>query len=99
VLAPIGWILIIFANIPSIAGLLLPKGQSLGNLIYVGWLAVTITLVILYFAKAKLLPSAVLLVKEDESFVRRHAAELSLMIALASAIITATGWILRIFWK
>lgn len=91
--APIGWIFFIFANIPSIALLLLPKGQSLEKPVFAGWLAVTITLGILYFARAKLLPSSVIVVTREEGFIRRNAAELSLLVAIVSAILTVIGWL------
>ena len=92
--APIGWIFFIFANIPTIARLLLSKGQSLEKPVFVGWLAVTITLGILYFARAKLLPSSVIVVTREEDFIRRNAAELSLLVAIVSAVLTVIGWFL-----
>ncbi len=90
--APIGWIFFIFANIPNIALLLLPKGQSLEKPVFAGWLAVTITLGILYFARTTLLPSSVIIVTREEGFVRRNAAELSLLVAIVSAVLTVIGW-------
>lgn len=90
--APIGWIFLIFANIPNIASLFLPKGQSLDKPVFAGWLAIIITLGILYFARVRLLPSAVLLVTREEGFVRRNAAELSLLVAIVSAVLTVVGW-------
>ena len=90
--APIGWLFVIFANIPTIALLVLPKGQSLEKPVFAGWLAVTITLGILYFARTKLLPSSVIVVTREEGFVRRNAAELSLLVAIVSAVLTVIGW-------
>ncbi|HHQ4581367.1 hypothetical protein ACK33C_08900 [Aeromonas hydrophila] len=90
--APIGWILFIFANIPSIVLLFLPQGQSLDKSVFAGWLAITISLAILYFFRARLLPSSVIVVTREESFVRRNAAELSLVVAIASAVLTVVGW-------
>ena len=90
--APIGWIFFVFANIPSIALLLLPKGQSLETQVFAGWLAITVTLGILYFSRARLLPSSVIVVTREEGFVRRNAAELSLLVAIVSAALTVIGW-------
>lgn len=90
--APIGLIFFIFANIPTIALLFLPKGQSLEKPVFAGWLAVTIALGILYFARAKLLPSSVIVVTEEEGFVKRNAAELSLVVAIVSAVLSVISW-------
>lgn len=90
--APIGWIFFIFANIPNIAFLFLPKGQSLDKPVFAGWLAITISLAMLYFFRARLLPSSVIVVTSEEGFVRRNAAELSLLVAIASAVLTVVGW-------
>jgi len=85
-------IFFIFANIPTIALLFLPKGQSLEKPVFAGWLAVTIALGILYFARAKLLPSSVIVVTEEEGFVKRNAAELSLVVAIVSAVLSVISW-------
>lgn len=90
--APIGWLLLIFANIPNFAGLLLPKEQSIGKWAIIAWLLILVTLAILYFARSKLLPSSILIVTKKENFIRRNAAELSLVVAVTSAILTVVGW-------
>lgn len=84
--------LIVFANAPTVASLFLPKGQSLPKPIFMAWLSITITLVILYFARGKLLPSALLIVTREEGFIRRHIGELSLLVAITSAVLTVVGW-------
>jgi hypothetical protein len=91
VTATLGWVLLLCANAPTLT-LLLPKEQSPGKPAFVAWLGITVTLAILYFFKGKLLPSSVLVITQRESFVRRHAAELSLVIALASLVLTVIGW-------
>lgn len=90
--APIGWILFIFANIPNIALLFLPQGQSLDKPVFVGWLVIIISLTTLYFFRGRLLPSSIIVITREDSFVRRNAAELSLLVAIASAVLTIVGW-------
>lgn len=92
--APIGWILILLANIPSIAMLVLPK-DAIGKTVFIGWLATLITLAFLYVFRGKLFPAAALRITDEESFVRRHSAELGLIIALLSAVLTVVGWFLK----
>lgn len=92
--APIGWILIFLANIPTAAVLLLPKGSTIDKIAYIAWLATLIALGILYVFRGKLFPAAVLRITDEESFIRRHSAELSLVIALLSAVLTVVGWYL-----
>ncbi|PIX55662.1 MAG: hypothetical protein COZ50_01565 [Zetaproteobacteria bacterium CG_4_10_14_3_um_filter_54_28] len=90
---PLGWVLFIFANIPSIAMLARPK-DSIDKIVLIGWLAAMIALVFLYVFKGKLFPASVLRITDEESFVRRHSAELGLIIALTSAVLTVVGWFL-----
>jgi hypothetical protein len=84
--------LIVFGNAPTVTSLLLPKGQSLPKPIFMAWLSITITLVILYFSRSKLLPSAILVITREEGFVRRHIGELSLLVAILSVVLTVVGW-------
>lgn len=90
--APIGWVFFIFANIPNIAPLFLPKGESLDKPVFVAWLSITITLGILYLVRSKLLPSSILVITREEGIIRRHLGELSLLVAIISAILTVVGW-------
>ena len=90
--APIGWVLIFLANAPTLASLLLPKGQSLSKPVFIAWMSITIALAILYLARGKLLPSAILVVTREEGFVRRHIGELSLFVAIISVVLTVVGW-------
>lgn len=90
--APIGWILFIFANIPSIAMIIMPKDTSIDKSIYIAWVTIILVLAILYFLKGKLLPSTVLIITEEEGFIKKNAAELSLSIAILSVILTIVGW-------
>ena len=90
--APIGWIFFALANLPTIASLLLPKGESLNKPVFAAWLSITITLGILYLVRGKLLPSSVLVVTREDGFIRRYVGELSLLVAIISIILTVVGW-------
>ena len=94
--APIGWILFIFANIPSITMIIMPKDTSIDKSIYIAWVTIILVLAILYFLKGKLLPSTVLIITEEEGFIKKNAAELSLSIAVISVILTIVGWFINI---
>lgn len=90
--SPLGWILSAFAYIPSISLPFLPKGAIIDKPFVYAWVAITATLAVLYVARSQLLPTSVLVLSEDEGFLRRNAAELSLLIALVSAVLTIIGW-------
>jgi hypothetical protein len=90
--APIGWALFALANVPGIAVALLPKDYRIGQMFIVGWGGTLLSLLLLYFAREKLLPSAVIRVSESGGFIRNHIAELSLAIAILSAALTVVGW-------
>lgn len=86
---PLGWTLTAFAYIPGISMALLPKGTVIDKGIAYSWIAITVSLAILYFARSSLLPVSVLVISEEEGFLRRNAAVLSLLIALISVVLTA----------
>lgn len=92
VAAPIGWLLLLLANAPTIAGLFLPKGEVIDKFVYAGWLSITLAIAIPYFGKSKLLPASVIRVTDEEGFIRKHGVELSLLIAVLSAVLTVVGW-------
>lgn len=89
--APVGWFLFIFANIAAVANALLPK-DSISTPVFLSWLAALFTIGILYVFRGKLFPGSTLKIRESEGFFRKHSAELSLVIALISVIITIIGW-------
>ncbi len=91
VTAPLGWLLLLCVSAPNIISLLLPKDQAPSKPTFLAWFGITLALALLYFFKGKLLPSSVLVVTQRESFVRRHAAELSLVVAIASLILAVVG--------
>jgi hypothetical protein len=92
--APIGWILIFLLNIPTVAQLFLPKVASIHSTAFIGWVATLIALAFLFAFRGKLFPAAALRITEEENFIRRHSAELGLIIALLSAVLTVVGWFL-----
>lgn len=79
------------SNIPLLAKLLLPKSMQLQGIALSSWLLMLLTLAVLYFAKSSLLPTASIIITQEDSFIRRHIGELSLIVALASAVITVVG--------
>lgn len=92
--APIGWILIFLIYIPWAVLLFMPKGSQIDSVIVFGWLGAVSALLLLYFGRERLLPSAVLKISESDGFVRKHVAELSLVIAIVSVILTIIGLVI-----
>jgi len=92
VAAPLGWILIILLNIP--AAMELSGWGAFGfrsGAFIVGWFSTLIALGFLFVFRAKLFPAATLRITEEEGFIWRHIPELSLIIALLSAVLTVLG--------
>jgi hypothetical protein len=92
VVAPIGWILFFLGNVPTVALQFAAKGTVIEKPVVFAWLAIVLTLFVLWIGMGRLLPSSILRVTEEDGFIRRHASELSLLIALASAVLTIVGW-------
>ncbi len=95
VAAPLGWILIILLNIP--AAMELSGWGAFGfrsGAFIIGWFSTLIALGFLFVFRGKLFPAATLRITEEEGFIRKHIPELSLIIALLSAVLTALGLLL-----
>lgn len=90
--SPLGWVLSAFAYIPTISMAFLPKGTVIEKPIVYAWIATTITLAVLYVARSHLLPTSVLVFSKEEGFIQRNGAQLSLLIAVISAVLTVLGW-------
>ena len=88
---PIGLILVFLSNVPFLAKLLLPKTMHIQGIALSSWLLVLLTLAVLYFSKSSLLPTASIIITQEDSFIRRHIGELSLIVAVASAVLTVVG--------
>jgi hypothetical protein len=91
-----GWPLNITAlispNFPLILYILgvIPVTQS--PLFWGAWLTACVVLGALYLWKNRLLPPAVLQVSTEESSLRRHLPELTLLVAIVSLVFTIVGW-------
>lgn len=56
------------------------------------WLFLIMFLAVLYLTKGKFLPAAILRISNEEGYLRRKAPELSLIVALLTALLTVIGW-------
>ncbi|OYY95352.1 MAG: hypothetical protein B7Y41_02295 [Hydrogenophilales bacterium 28-61-23] len=90
--APVGWALVLVGNAPWLASAFMPKGSKIEMPIVIGWAGIVATLLILYFAKERVLPAGIIQVADRDGFIQKHVAELSLGIAVISAILTIVGW-------
>jgi hypothetical protein len=94
--APLGWYLFLLTWVPNIIFALLPKDIKINKLFVAAWLAITITLAIIYIGRAKLLPSSIIRFSDEESFIKKYGVELSLIIAVISAVLTIIGWFVSV---
>lgn len=96
VVAPLGWFLAgLLCAVPAalaiVQKLWVPEYQ-LPRVVVTGWVGSIVALALLYVSRASLFPLAVLKVRETRGFIRRNVAELSLFVALLSALISIVGW-------
>lgn len=89
----IGPISIAFSSIPLLAKVLLPRAFHLQGLALYSWTLLVIVLMFLYLAKDSLLPSASIIITQEDSFLRRHSGELSLLVAIVTVILTVIGMV------
>ena len=94
--APLGWMLVLFAYVTPL-GLALASKYVQPELriplaAAYGWGALIVVLSLLFFARARLFPMTVLTLREEQGFLRRHVAELSLFVAVVSAVLSIIGW-------
>ena len=92
VTAPLGWCLVLLINVPTIHSLFLTKEEKIDKFFLAAWIAITITIAIIYIGRTKLLPSSIIRLSNEESFIKKYGIELSLIIAIVSAILTIIGW-------
>lgn len=92
---PIGWLILILGYGPTFVLLVAPKETVIEKPIIFAWLAIVLTLFILWIGRRKLLPSSILRLTDEEGFIRRYASELSLSIALVSVALTIIGWFVK----
>lgn len=93
--SPVAALLCVVALASSAVVWLLPKSPALPLWIVLAWFSTLIAFTVFHLARAILLPSSVLRITNEESFFRRHVAELSLVLALLSAVLTVVGWFFR----
>ena len=89
---PVVVFIFVLALVSSVVIQLLPKSPVFPSWIVLAWLSTLLALTVIGLARAILLPSSVLRITNEEGFVRRHVAELSLVLALLSAVLTVVGW-------
>lgn len=91
-----GWPLNITAligvNFPTILNLSGVKSVTQSPLFWGAWLTASVVLAALFLGKTRLLPSAVLQVSPEESSLRKHLPELTLLVAILSLVLTIVGW-------
>jgi hypothetical protein len=90
--APMGWIVWFLFCIPSLAIWFAPTSFQLVLAVILGWYGMCLTLFLLYINREKLLPASTLHIAERQGFIRAHIAELSLAVAVLSAILMIVGW-------
>lgn len=89
---PLGYIIIIASNVPTIMALVGAKEITRQYpSLNVAWLAALLSLTIVWALRPRLLPGATIAIGNHETFLKRHAGELSLLIAALSAVITLIG--------
>ena len=90
--APVGWLLALLTYGAGIAMALVPKEFKVPPIAVIAWLGLTLAVLLLYISRAKLLPVCALEIRDQNGFLRKHVAELSLLVAIVSAILTVVGW-------
>ncbi len=90
--APVGWLLVLLIYGVGLALIFFAKDVKVPLPALVGWLSLIVTFTLLYVLRAKLFPVTVLSVRSGDGFFRRHVAELSLLVAVLSALLTVIGW-------
>ena len=88
--APIGWFLLAYANIPLL--LFVPDSEFNNKFFFFGWLFTFFTMGIIYVFKSKLFPPSTIVVRQKENIIRKYSAEISLLTALISVVISLLGW-------
>jgi hypothetical protein len=92
--APIGWLLLILSNLPWLAVLFVPPDSKPPRTAVYAWLALTVAFALLYATRSKFFPTVRIVVRSSELFLRRYVGELSLFVAVLSAVLTVVGWFL-----
>ncbi len=96
VTAPLGWIIAIVLYVAPLTTFLVGKLSGtqfqIPAPVAVGWLGTVAALSVLFFARHRVLPMFVVVLRKEDGFLKRRTAELTLLVALASAVLTIVGW-------
>lgn len=94
--APLGWMLALLAcgTVPGLILLttfILPE-LRVPHFALSSWLALVVTLGILYILRDSLFPITIITIRETNGYMQRFATELTITIAFLSVILTVIGW-------
>jgi hypothetical protein len=92
IVIPFGWLIMLIAFGALFISIFLAKDTKIPSAVVIGWASLILTFTLLDLLRSKLFPATVLTVRSNEGFFKRHAAELSLYVAIVSAILTVIGW-------
>lgn len=85
-------LILIMAGIPYAIGKIIEKDFFKNKSFAIGWLITMLLFAILSISRERFFPAGSLTITSDESFLRRKASELTLIIAIISALLTIIGW-------
>jgi hypothetical protein len=91
---PIYGIILIMTFATWVMTAALPDNVRLPGAFVASWLAALLALVFVLVFRSRLLPAAAIQSQSDDSFLRRHLGEISLVIALLSLIVGLLTWLL-----
>lgn len=57
-----------------------------------GWACLAIATVLVWVSRGRFFPSAAVIVREPAGYLRRYVGELSLLVAVISAVLSVVGW-------
>jgi hypothetical protein len=91
--APVGWLfLLTIYVVPIIAVVFIPKDFKIPIIALAAWVTLTFTLFALYLSRAKFLPICALELRQENNFLRKYTAELTILLAVVSLVLTVIGW-------
>ena len=91
---PLGVITLLAFNVPNILAIFGIKDFFKNYAEFsLAWLVSVIALTIIWALRPRLFPGATIITNNNESFVRRYAGELSLLLTAISALLTLIGLI------
>jgi hypothetical protein len=90
---PLGLILLVISNLPTLLIAIRGNDTALTSspLRLVAWYVAIAALLAIWFFRPVLLPASTIITANSESFIKKHAGELSLFVAVISAVLTLIG--------